>query len=610
MSIRKIELLAPARDLACGRAAIDHGADAVYIGGPSFGARSAAGNSIADIAKLVQYAHLYFSRVYVALNTLLTDAELGPAVQQIHDLYNIGIDGLIIQDMGLLQCDLPPIPLHASTQCNNRTPEKVRFLEQVGFEQVVLARELGLDDIRKIRSATGAVLEFFIHGALCVSYSGQCYISEVMTGRSANRGECAQFCRHAYQLAEPQGKIIAVDEHVLSLKDLNLSRSLEPLLDAGIDSFKIEGRLKGEQYVKNVTAFYRKELDILLANRTDIVSASSGGCAFGFIPDPSRSFNRGTTEYYLNASKGRPASTKTPKSTGQYVGDVTRVDKKSITISGKEQLNNGDGCCYFNENDQLIGFLVNRAEGNTLYPARPVHPPVGTRLFRNVDTDFNKLLSKSEGCRTIKVDLELVDIGTALRLIVRDEDDVVSQTDVAIERIEAKKQGVAEQMAERQLRKSGASLFTVQDVKVVLDSDLFIPASVCNGLRRDAFEAHLVQRVLHYGRRVSTLSKNEVPWLADEVGFRDNIHNSRAHDFYRRHGVVHFEGSAEAMAEGPLMHSKYCVRAQYGLCTFKKTGKNAEPLVISDKTGNYKLTFICDRCEMTVTKLKGTLKKE
>lgn len=604
MSKRKIELLAPARDLDCGIGAIDHGADAVYIGGPSFGARAAAGNSLADIEKLVRYSHRYFSRVYVALNTLLTDAELEPAVRLIHDFYNIGIDGLIIQDMGLLECDLPPIPLHASTQCNNRTPEKVKFLEQVGFEQIVLARELGLEDIRKIRSATNATLEFFIHGALCVSYSGQCYISEVMTGRSANRGECAQFCRHAYRLEDQGGKIIVDNEHVLSLKDLNLASSLEQLIDAGIDSFKIEGRLKSEQYVKNVTAFYRKEFDALLTARTDIVAASSGHCDFDFLPDLSRSFNRGHTDYFVHHRKGRPGATRTPKSTGQYVGEITKADKKSITIQGSEPLHNGDGCCYFNEKNQLVGFLINRVEGNIIYPARPVFPKVGTPLFRNVDTEFNKHLANSANCRRINIDLELNDTGSCLRLTLRDEDNVVSEAEVTLaERVEAKNPGVAEQMAERQLRKSGESLFAVQNVKVVLASDLYLAASVCNGLRRQAFEAHVNKRVEYYGKRSSVLVKNEIPWLSDRVDFRDNIYNVQAHNFYRRHGVVHFDIALGDMAEGALMHCKYCVRAQYGLCTFKVTGGNADPLYLSDNTGKYKLSFTCDSCEMYVAKL-------
>lgn len=609
LSKRKIELLAPARDLACGIGAIDHGADAVYIGGSSFGARAAAGNGLADIEKLVEYSHRYFSRVYVALNTLLTDAEIEPAVRLIHDLYNIGIDGLIIQDMGLLECDLPPIPLHASTQCNNRTPEKVKFLEQIGFEQIVLARELGLDDIRKIRSTTKATLEFFVHGALCVSYSGQCYISEVMTGRSANRGECAQFCRHAYRLEEQSGKIITENEHVLSLKDLNLSRSLEQLIDAGIDSFKIEGRLKSEQYVKNVTAFYRQELDALLTARTDIVAGSSGHCDVYFLPDLARSFNRGNTDYYLHHKKGRPGATHTPKSTGQYVGEVTKVDKKTITLKGTEPLHNGDGCCYFNEKNQLVGFLINRVEGNILYPARPVYPKVGSRLFRNVDVEFNKGLAKSNNCRRINIDLDLYDTGSALRLTLIDEDNVVSETEIALlERVEAKKTGVAEQMAERQLRKSGESLFTVNNVKVTLASDLYLAASVCNGLRRQAFEAHVKKRIEHYGKRSSVLVKNDTPWLFDRVDFRDNINNVHSHAFYRRHGVVHFDVAPQDMAEGSLMHCKYCVRAQYGLCTFKAKGENADPLYISDNTGKYKLTFTCESCEMHVSMLKKSEK--
>ena len=351
MHRHKIELLAPAKNLVCGMSAINHGADAVYIGGPQFGARAAASNSLVDIEKLVAHAHQFRARVYVALNTIFDDRELDLAVGLSHRLHGIGVDALIIQDVGLLESELPPIPLHSSTQMNNRTVDKVRFLEKVGFQQVVLARELSLAQIKEIRAATTVPLEFFVHGALCVSYSGQCYISEVMAGRSANRGECAQFCRHKFTLKDGQGKILEKDRYLLSLKDLNLSAHLGALIDAGVSSFKIEGRLKDENYVKNVTAYYRQALDKIIDGDNGLQSSSAGRCSFGFIPDPAKSFNRGKTDYFLtnrgNTRGNTPGAIDSPKSTGQRLGKVVRAEKQFFILATGETVNNGDGLCFF-----------------------------------------------------------------------------------------------------------------------------------------------------------------------------------------------------------------------------------------------------------------------
>ncbi len=389
---RKIELLAPAKNLVCGISAINHGADAVYIGGPQFGARAAACNSLVDIEKLVAHAHQFGAKVYVALNTVFDDRELELAVQLCHQLYGIGVDALIIQDVGLLESDLPPISLHSSTQMNNRTVDKVRFLEKVGFQQVVLARELSLSQIKEIRAATSVPLEFFIHGALCVSYSGQCYISEVMAGRSANRGECAQFCRHKFTLKDGQGKILAKDRYLLSLKDLNLSAHLGALIDAGISSFKIEGRLKDENYVKNVTAYYRQALDKIIDEDGGLQRSSSGRCSFGFIPDPSKSFNRGQTDYFLTDQRNRPGAIESPKSTGQRLGKVEHAEKRFFVLETGEEINNGDGLCFFDPEKGLVGIKVNRVENGKIYPKDPVVLPIGLTVYRNSDTAFNKML--------------------------------------------------------------------------------------------------------------------------------------------------------------------------------------------------------------------------
>jgi len=374
MKHRKIELLAPAKTSTIGIAAINHGADAVYIGGPKFGARAAAGNNIGDILKLIDHAHHFHARVYVTLNTLLNDDELQEAQDLIHTLYEIGADALIIQDMGLLECDLPPIALHASTQTDNRTPEKVRFLQDVGFSQVVLARELSLQEIIEIRAASSVGLEFFVHGALCVSYSGRCRFSEIMRGRSANRGRCAQFCRHSYTLLDGTGAILQDNSYLLSLQDLDLSAHLQVLLAAGIDSFKIEGRLKDIDYVKNITAYYRRALDVIIDQDEALVRSSSGRCTFSFTPDPERTFHRGGCNAFLFGKRNRIGALASPKSTGKVIGKVVSAREDSFAIEASEPINNGDGLCFLDGNDRLVGFRVNSVQGNTIFLEISISP--------------------------------------------------------------------------------------------------------------------------------------------------------------------------------------------------------------------------------------------
>lgn len=403
---RKIELLAPARNLECGIEAINHGADAVYIGAPKFGARSAAGNSLADIATLVEYAHLFNVRIYVTVNTILKDSELSETEEMIWQLYNAGVDALIVQDMGITQLNLPPIPLHASTQMDNRTVEKVRFLSNAGFRQVVLARELSLDEIRKIHEACPDVaLEVFVHGALCVSYSGQCYVSEACFGRSANRGECAQFCRLPFSMVDEDGKVIVRNKHLLSLKDLNQSSILESLLDAGATSLKIEGRLKDVTYVKNVTAAYRQKLDEIFCRRKEYVRSSSGDTVLDFTPQLEKSFNRGFTHYFLHGRTPDIASFNTPKSLGEEMGTMKEQYKKYVTVSGVKPFHNGDGACFIDEQGCLQGFRINKVEGNKLFPAGAI-PRIKpkTPIYRNYDQDFEKLLTRKSAERKIGVD--------------------------------------------------------------------------------------------------------------------------------------------------------------------------------------------------------------
>lgn len=608
---RDLELLAPARDLSCGLAAIDHGADAVYIGGPAFGARSAAANSLEDIRALVDAAHLFGVRVYVALNTLFREEELGQAVALCHQLDGIGVDALIIQDLGLLECALPPIPLHASTQLNNRTAEKVRFLEQVGFTQVVLARELSLAQIREIRAATTVDLECFVHGALCVSYSGQCYISEVMAGRSANRGECAQFCRHSFDLLDAKGTLLVKDRTLLSLKDLDLSSHLAELIDAGVRSFKIEGRLKDVHYVKNVTAAYRQALDTLIDGRDDLVRASSGRCRFTFSPDPSRSFSRGSTDYFLKAPRVKMAEHRTPKAIGKRVGRVAALEGQSFVMEGVEVLHNGDGLCFFDRHDTLVGLRVNRVEGMRVFPKDRLDRlglAVGMELYRNSDTAFMAMLEQSRDCRTIGLRLLVSESGAGLQVAVEDEDGFCSRVEMAVNKERANKPGAIAEVARKQLLKSGGTVFRVDEVQVELAEDLFVPAAMLNELRRQALDNHLALRRGSYQRQRAPLVPTSVPWSKAQVDYRDNISNSKAVAFFSRHGVEGIDRNGlqpHGVEDCALMTTKYCIRRQLGICTrtVKEPGSVAEPLILADNTGRYLVRFHCEVCEMTITRL-------
>lgn len=607
MQQHPIELLSPARDLECGVAAINHGADAVYIGPPKFGARAAAGNSLQDIEKLVRHAHTFSARVYIALNTLFDDKEIEEAVRLAHQLYEIGADALIIQDLGLFECDLPPIQLHASTQINNRTPEKVQFLERVGFEQVVLARELSLEQIREIRSVTSVPLECFIHGALCVSYSGQCYISEVVSGRSANRGECAQFCRHQYTLKDADGKIVEKNRYLLSLKDLDLSAHVKSMIEAGVSSFKIEGRLKDSNYVKNVTAYYRQLLDDIIEDNPRLEHGSSGKCEFSFKPDTNKSFNRGKTDYFLNGPRNTPGSLDTPKSLGEQIGTVKSADRHSFVLNTTATLHNGDGLCYFDAGGTLVGVKANRVEGQHVFHRDHSSPPKGTLIYRNLDVDFLKKLKNSEQCRFLTVDVEITETLDGLQCDVRDGDAVHSVVELKAEKESAKQPGKMAAIVERQIRKSGGTVFRVDSVSITIDENIFIPTATINELRRLAFDNHRVARHEAYIRQEFHLHKNETPWLSNTATYLDNITNRYSRDFYQRHGVTTFHLAPQVVKgekDVALMTTKYCIKAQLGICPkiSPKVKKLSEPLTLTDKTGVYELEFNCAQCEMVLRK--------
>jgi collagenase-like PrtC family protease len=603
---RKIELLSPARDLECGIAAIDHGADAVYIGGPKFGARIAAGNSFEDIARLTEYAHLFDCRVYLTLNTILFDHELEEAVKITWDAYLAGIDALIIQDMGLLECDIPPLPLHASTQTNNKTPEKVVFLEKAGFKQIVLARELNLGEIREIHNQVSTTLEFFIYGSLCVSYSGQCYISHYATGRSGNRGDCAQMCRHRYTLKDSQGNIIEKDKYLLSLKDLNLTQYIEQLIDAGISSFKIEGRLKGPEYVKNITAHYRKEIDAVLTNRSDLVASSSGISIPAFDPNPEKSFNRFFTSYNLKPGNSDYSNITSPKSIGQKIGEVTGSTNDSIHVQTNFPLANGDGLCFFDINGELNGFRVNKVEGDNIFSLPKIKIEPGTLLYRNKDVGFEKLIEKSHSCRKIRVDFILNETENGIALQLTDKQGNIVKTETGLDKVTAKEPEKQMQIINHHLSKLGKDIYSAGSITIRFNKPLFIPGKILNELRRKGIDELTKKRITQYIREETKIEPNSYAYPQKNVSYEENISNHKAEQFYRRHGVESITKAYELQARMTgqlLMTTKYCIRKELELCLinnpeFLDLGDGS--LFIEDNTGKYRIEFECKKCEMKV----------
>ncbi|MDM5124240.1 peptidase U32 family protein [Aeromonas rivipollensis] len=607
----RLELLAPAKNLAYGIEAINHGADAVYMGGPAFGARSAAGNSLDDIEALARHAHRFGAQVFVAFNTLLHDHELEQARRLTHQIYEAGADALIVQDMGLLALDLPPIALHASTQTDNRTPEKVKFLQDVGFSQVVLARELSLEQIRAISAQTQVQLEFFIHGALCVSYSGQCNISHARTGRSANRGECAQLCRLPCSLQTPGGEVLVESSHLLSLKDMDQSANLEALIAAGIRSFKIEGRLKGLDYVKNVTAWYRQKLDAILERRPDLVAASAGRCSYGFTPDPKKSFNRGSTDYFLHGRQSGIDSTRSPKYVGEPLGRVSRVTRDGIEIDGKPvSLNNGDGLGFFKPGGELVGMRLNKVEGKQLLLSeRMPGLKVGTEIFRNHDQAFSKLLEKPSADRRIRVDMRLSECDQGVRLVLTDEQGIGASVTHPCDKQPADNPARALQQARDQLGKLGNTLFVARQIELVFTSPLFIAASMLNGLRRDGIAALEAARLAAYRRPERRIPLRDATYPQHRLSYLGNVLNSAAEQFFREHGVGRIAPAYEAnkeQGEVVLMITKHCIRYSQHLCPKEVPGLKAEPLELKMGKDSFRLRFDCHRCEMQVM---GSLKK-
>lgn len=597
---REIELLAPARDLDTAIAAIDHGADAVYMGASILGARKAAGNTVDDIRQTSEYAHLFGARVYVTVNTIIYEHELTAARNLVWDLYRAGVDALIVQDMALLRMDLPPIALHASTQCDTRDASKAAMLEEAGFSQIVLARELSLDEIAAIHNRVKAPLEVFVHGALCVSYSGDCQASWAITGRSANRGECAQVCRMAFDLEDGKGNKLIKGKHLMSLRDLNRIADLSALLDAGASSLKIEGRLKDIPYVKNVVSAYRKALDnIIEANPDRYRRASAGTSRITFTPDLAKSFNRTYTPYFL---KGRPASLAnfdTPKWTGEYVGKVSRTERNGIMAYLDEPVNNGDGLVFRNREGAFEGFRVNRAEGNRLFPAQPVNIAPGTALYRNSDTARLKMLAGKTAERTLAISLTLRPTPSGIALDACDETGISVSCAVAVELLKAQTDQRAARA--RTLAKTGGTIFSVTEIHDNA-GDMFIPASILTGLRRDTLEMLVTARQLRHTRPLPGKTKAELATPAT-LSRHDNVANSLATEFYAAHGTQTIEPAIEVSARADkeirVMECRYCLRHELGACTKTPEGRKLpRELYLVTANNRFRLEFDCRACLM------------
>ena len=604
MKQRPIELLAPAKNLECGIEAINHGADAVYIGAPRFGARAAAGNSLADIEALVQYAHLYNVRIYVTVNTILRDDELKETEAMIWDLYRVGVDALIVQDMGLTQLNLPPIPLHASTQMDNRTVEKVRFLADAGFRQVVLARELSVNEISRIHAACpDTLLEVFIHGALCVSYSGQCYVSEACFGRSANRGECAQFCRLQFDMTDADGKVIEKGKHLLSLKDMNQSDNLEELLDAGASSLKIEGRLKDVSYVKNVTAYYRQKLDALFKRRKEYVRASSGSVKLAFRPQLDKSFSRGFTDYFAHGRNPGIFSFNTPKSLGEEVGTVKEIRGNYLTVAGVKAFSNGDGLCYLDAQGRLQGFRVNRVENNKLFPQEMPRIKPKTVLYRNFDQEFDRIMQKKSAERKLTVDVSLAENNFGFTLTICDEDG--NSVSMALSKNKELARTPQHDNLINQLGKLGNTPFVPRNIEVDLSENWFIPSSELAELRRATIEKLLSLRRINYHRELWRMPETEHPYPQKELTYLGNVMNKEAAAFYQKHGVEKIAPAFEVEhPEGAaLMFCKHCLRYSMGWCPVHHKVKSPyrEPYYLVSGDGKkFRLQFDCKNCQMKV----------
>jgi len=615
---KKVEILAPAKNLVQGMAAINAGADAVYIGAPQFGARSNATNSIEDIEALVEYAHLFKAQVFVVVNTILYDHELDDCKKLIHELYAIGVDALIVQDMAVLEMDLPPIVIHASTQANNRDPKHVKFLADAGMKRVVLARELNLDQIKDIHQATDVELEFFVSGALCVSFSGNCYMSIANGERSANRGSCAQNCRLPYNLVDGTGKTLISNSHLLSIKDLDLSDQLPNLIEAGVTSFKIEGRLKDMVYVKNNTSYLRKKLDAFLENNESYQKASSGRTFFNFDPEMDRSFNRGYTDYFVNKRTEKIGSWESPKSQGQYIGKLIETKANGYIIENYEKLNNGDGLYFINENNEPDGMQINIIVNNIVVPNTFKNIAPGTVIYRNSDAEFIRLVERDDSAiRKIGVHFTFTETNDGFMLVAMDEDGHQSISSFESVKELAKNEESTIPNIKKNLSKAGGTPFIIDNIDVEFSQNWFLPISKINEVRRVVLEQLIDIRIKEYHREEFQIQKTDHPYPVSQLDFTYNVSNHMAKAFYKRHGVTEIEKAFELQwdpGKSRVMVTKYCVKYELGKCArFQRDTmgeKVVEPLTLTHGENAYKLKFNCKPCEMEIWEKDAELEYE
>ncbi len=601
----KLELLAPAKDLTSAKIAVLAGADAVYIGGPQFSARSAASNSWQDIRDLVRLAHQYYVKVYLPVNTIFFDNETASVKEAIDKAYEIGVDALIIQDMGIMEMDLPPLPIFASTQNHNYDIEQIKFLEKAGFSRVILARECDQERIKKIRKETNIEMESFVHGALCVSFSGRCYFSQALSQRSANRGQCIQACRLPFSLIDAGGKELIRDRFLLSLKDLNLSASLKDLIDAGVTSFKIEGRLKNEIYVGNVVAKYRQELDkIISANPQKYQKASSGKIELDFEPDLDRTFNRGYTGYFLYGRQKEIISLDSQKSLGKFIGKVAGIGKNYFTLDRESDLKNADGLCWFDKN-KLIGTVINLAEGGKIYPNKWLPLKPGTEIYRNMDTAFEKKVPHGFK-RSVAVDFTVKETEKGFSVEAKDEDSNIAEVEFAAEKKPAKKPELAQANWRQQFSKLGETIFYARGFTFNLKNPYFMPLSALNAWRREVIAKLWQQRTENYPKVKAEHQKTDYLYPYKELDYSFNVANSLARKFYERHGARVLEISFEQQKDvrgKKIMTTKHCLRYFIGAC-LKDAGKSKivfkEPLFLVYDGKKYGLRFDCAKCQMGI----------
>lgn len=597
--MRYIELLSPAKDLEAARAAVDHGADAIYMGAARFGARRAAANSVEEVARAVEYAHQYGVRVHSTLNTLLYDNELADAEHLARELIAAGVDALIVQDMALREMNLP-VEMHASTQVNTTTAEEALFLQQCGFSRVILERALTLEDIRRISEATEVELECFVHGAICVGYSGRCFLSRTTSERSGNRGECSQPCRLPYDLKDERGRTILSGKHLLSVRDFDLSEDLEALIDAGITSFKIEGRLKDLRYIKNVVSHYRDRLDAIIDSHSDICRSSIGRTIREFDPDPAKSFTRGASQYMLYGKRQGVASFDTPKAIGEYIGEVESANRKGFTINREVSLTAGDGICAITQSG-MVGTNINAVDGRTITPNRMDGIVVGAKIYRNYDHRFSLSIDRSRTRRVIDTEALLTLSAKGASLRVTDCQGVSVEVEKPIELDMATDSVKMAETAKRQIAKSGGTIFSIEKVEVV-GSEYFAPASLLSTMRREALDALLAARLSRRLEHKILSDDGSARYPQKRITRYENVTNHLSKQFYLRHGVEHIEQALETLpTRGQrVMISSYCIRREIGQCLKERPTLTGE-LYIEHGSARYRLDFDCKECRMSLT---------